>query len=266
MRSHGIGFRSVSTLHDLGVSAFRSKNLKEGALGKFLEAIKTGRVKRGSILIIESLDRLSRDTFDEAMSLFLDIIRAGIDVHTLNPERQYDKLTLKKNPAFIMEAIITLLRANEESEIKSYRSRKNWLKKFAGAATKPITTSVPRWLEVIDEKIKVKPNVVRTISKMVQLAINGKNCTQIARYLNENEIPCWTGNTIWDRCYVLTVLRSHALIGEFQPKLHQPDGSKKKHGTPIAEYYPIIIKKDIFNRLQSALDARRKPLVDLVKR
>jgi DNA invertase Pin-like site-specific DNA recombinase len=247
------------TLHDLGMSAYHSKNLKEGALGKFLEAVSTGKVKRGSVLIIESLDRLSRDTFDEAMALFLDIIRAGIDIHTLNPERQYDKQSLKKNPALIMEAIITLLRANEESEIKSYRSRKNWLKKFSGASTKPITTSVPRWLEVIEGKIQIKPNAAQTITQMVKLSIAGKNCTQIAKYLNANGISSWTGNKLWDRCYVLTVLRSRALIGEFQPMLHQPDGTKLKHGNPITNYYPAIISQQVFTRLQGALDARRKP-------
>ena len=209
----GLALDQSLTLHDLGMSAYRSKNLKEGALGIFLQAVSSGKVKPGSVLIIESLDRLSRDTFDEAMALFLDIIRAGIDIHTLNPERQYDKQALKKNPALIVEAIITQLRANEESEIKSYRSRKNWLKKFSGAATKPITASVPRWLEVIEGKIRIKPHAAQIIMQMVKLAIAGKNCTQVAQYLIANGIRSWTGNDLWDRCYVLTVLRSRALIG-----------------------------------------------------
>jgi DNA invertase Pin-like site-specific DNA recombinase len=55
-------------LKDLGVSAFRSKNL-ESNLGKFLEAIQTGYVKPGSFLIVESLDRLSRDNISTALKL-----------------------------------------------------------------------------------------------------------------------------------------------------------------------------------------------------
>src|SRR5262245_55188896 len=44
------------TLRDLGVSAFRGDNVREGALAGFLEACRTGRVPRGSVLIVESLD------------------------------------------------------------------------------------------------------------------------------------------------------------------------------------------------------------------
>jgi hypothetical protein len=41
--------------------------------------------------------------------------------------------------------------------------------------------------------------------------------------------------------------------------LHQPDGSKQKYGNPITNYYPAVITQQVFNRLQGALDARRKP-------
>ena len=57
------GYTLDTTLHlqDLGVSAFRGVNVREGALAAFLEAVKQGRVKPGSVLIVESLDRLTRD-------------------------------------------------------------------------------------------------------------------------------------------------------------------------------------------------------------
>jgi DNA invertase Pin-like site-specific DNA recombinase len=48
------------SFRDLGVSAFRSKNAKEGALRAFLEAIEHNLVPQESVLLIESLDRLSR--------------------------------------------------------------------------------------------------------------------------------------------------------------------------------------------------------------
>lgn len=53
-------------LHDLGVSAFRGKNLNEGALGAFVKAVDEGRVPKGSYLLIESFDRLSRQEVDVA--------------------------------------------------------------------------------------------------------------------------------------------------------------------------------------------------------
>src|SRR5437867_425154 len=53
------------TLRDLGVSAFRGDNALLGNLGVFLAAVKKGTVPAGSVLIVESFDRLSRQGIDE---------------------------------------------------------------------------------------------------------------------------------------------------------------------------------------------------------
>ena len=64
-------------LSDLGISAFKGKNATEGALAAFLIAAKEGRIPRGSILLVESLDRLSRNTITDAVALLTSIVRAG---------------------------------------------------------------------------------------------------------------------------------------------------------------------------------------------
>src|SRR5262245_63841388 len=51
-------------LKDLGVSGFCGKNADTGTLAMFLEAIKLKRVPAGSVLILENLDRLSRNDID----------------------------------------------------------------------------------------------------------------------------------------------------------------------------------------------------------
>src|SRR5262245_59033915 len=61
------------TLQDLGVSAFRGRNAEAGALARFLDAVKQGKVPPGSVLMIESLDRLSRAELKRSLRLFLDI-------------------------------------------------------------------------------------------------------------------------------------------------------------------------------------------------
>jgi hypothetical protein len=43
-------------LEDIRVSAFRGANVRDGALGQFLRAVKEGVVKPGSFLIVESLE------------------------------------------------------------------------------------------------------------------------------------------------------------------------------------------------------------------
>ena len=118
-------------------------------------------------------NRLSRDTLDEAFYSFLDLIRAGVEIHTLNPEVQYSRQSVKDNPAHIMLAVNDLWRANRESETKSYRSRENWMKKRQDALTKILTKKVPHWLEVVDGHICIKPGADRIVRQMVQWAIDG---------------------------------------------------------------------------------------------
>src|SRR4051794_20458292 len=69
----GLTLDTSLTLRDLGVSAFRGDNVKDGALGAFLEACRAGRVPRGSYLILENLDRLSRSQIRPALQLFLQL-------------------------------------------------------------------------------------------------------------------------------------------------------------------------------------------------
>ena len=58
------------TLTDKGISGFRGANLQQGALGAFIKAIEMGKVKPGSVLLVESFDRLSRNQVTEQLSLF----------------------------------------------------------------------------------------------------------------------------------------------------------------------------------------------------
>ena len=82
---------------DLGVSAYRGQNAKEGALRAFLEAIEHNLVPPNSYLLIESLDRLSRDRILVAQALFMQIIQAGVHIVTLTDQRCYSLESLNQN-------------------------------------------------------------------------------------------------------------------------------------------------------------------------
>jgi DNA invertase Pin-like site-specific DNA recombinase len=80
---HGLSLDTSLSLCDLGVSGYTGENRCEGALALFLKAVETGMVPVGSFLLVESLDRLSRDTMSEQMSLFIGLINSGLTVVTL---------------------------------------------------------------------------------------------------------------------------------------------------------------------------------------
>src|SRR5262245_10294917 len=75
---HGLHLDDSLTLRDLGISAFKGRNVTHGTLGEFLKAVETGRVKPSAVLIVESLDRLSRAEVLAALTLFTRIIEAGV--------------------------------------------------------------------------------------------------------------------------------------------------------------------------------------------
>src|SRR5262245_16545955 len=63
-RRHSARLDIATTLHDLGKSAYTGqhrKNPDRHALAAFLKLVESGKVPRGSFLVVESLDRLSRE-------------------------------------------------------------------------------------------------------------------------------------------------------------------------------------------------------------
>src|SRR5918911_1432649 len=63
-RRNNVHLDTTTTLHDLGKSAYTGehrKNPDRHALAAFLKLVEAGKVPRGSYLLIENLDRLSRE-------------------------------------------------------------------------------------------------------------------------------------------------------------------------------------------------------------
>ena len=63
--------RQVERYEDLGVSAFKGKNLKSGQLAKFVERIKSKEIQPNALLLVESFDRISRVGGYDALVLII---------------------------------------------------------------------------------------------------------------------------------------------------------------------------------------------------
>src|SRR5262249_34435977 len=85
---NGVTLDTSLTLRDLGVSASRGAHRTgdKHALAAFLKLANQGRIPRGSFLVIENLDRLSREDERTALRLWMDILDAGINIVQLQPE------------------------------------------------------------------------------------------------------------------------------------------------------------------------------------
>jgi len=121
-----IGIRS---LKDIGKSAFTGDHIMTGAFGNFLKAVHDGRIEKGSYLLVEALDRLSRQNVNVALEIFLRIINRGIKVVTLmDRERVYDA-DAPNLSMDLMYSIMVMATASEESKKKSIRIREKHIEK-----------------------------------------------------------------------------------------------------------------------------------------
>src|SRR5262245_54831061 len=79
---HKLTLDTTLNLRDLGVSAFRGRHRTDdkAALAQFLRLVERGRIAKGSYLVIENLDRLSREDERKALRLWMDILDSGINI------------------------------------------------------------------------------------------------------------------------------------------------------------------------------------------
>ncbi len=61
-KRHGHVLDTKLKLRDKGRSAFHGHHRTKGYLGLFLKAVESGKVPKGSILLVENIDRLGRET------------------------------------------------------------------------------------------------------------------------------------------------------------------------------------------------------------
>src|SRR4051812_22462737 len=88
-RRHNLFLDESLTVKDLGQSAFKGKNADSGNLGVFLNAVREKKIARGTVLVVEALDRLTRNNIVEASHLLTDILRQGIDVGMVTEDKVY---------------------------------------------------------------------------------------------------------------------------------------------------------------------------------
>lgn len=254
------GYILVETISDVGVSGFHGKNAKDGAFAEFLKAIESGVVARGSVLIVESLDRISRDGATKAFALFAGILAKGITIVTLLDKQEYTEESVNTNPGQLFTSLGVMIRANEESVTKSKRLKAAWHKKREGIASKKMTKRMPAWLDLNEDRTDflIKKDATETVRKIFDLCINGMGVYSIARNLNGNlnKFPTIARANQWNNSYISKILHNRAVIGHFQPN-KIVNGKRMPTGEPIHDYYPEIVSEDRFFLAQNSLKGRR---------
>ncbi|MBO9655173.1 MAG: recombinase family protein [Agrobacterium tumefaciens] len=253
------------SLQDLGVSAWKGRNFKTGALGKFLAMVENGEIPKGSYLLIESLDRLSREAVPDALMLFMAIINAGIVIVTLGEDRQiYSRDRLNGDWTKLIIGLAVMSRGHEESQTKSERIKAVAKRKREQAreGKGQITGITPAWIDaqrVDTNRYAFTLNQhAETVKAIYEMAARGLGATVIARKLNAEGVPAFKSKDGWYQSIIKALLSRHDVIGTFQPHRMQ-DGKRVPDGDPIADYFPAAIDKDLFLRVQAMRGNPGKP-------
>ena len=255
---HGLELDDSLHLRDLGVSAFHGRNRAAGALAAFFKAIAEQKVPRGSFLLVESLDRLSRAQLTEALTSFLQIINAGITLVTLTDGIVYNKETCDSNMGSLMMSLVIMSRAHEESATKSKRLAAAWEAKRKRIGQTNLTSLCPGWIAPKSDGngFKLIPERAKLVRRIFSMTLSGEGKRSIARRFNEEGIEPWgrgkrKGNG-WHDSYIQKILHSRAVLGEFQPHT-TITGRREALDQVVTGYYPRVIDAETFARI------RRRP-------
>jgi DNA invertase Pin-like site-specific DNA recombinase len=261
---HGLELDTELNLKDLGVSGYRQKNARTGALGLFMRAVEDGRVSRNSYLLVENIDRLTRADIPEAMSLFLNIITAGIVVVTLTNRQAYSRDSLAKDPMTTVFIVVELIRANQESARKGgliAAAREKKRQDLWNGVKKRYTRQGPSWLQWSNEgeTFLVLEDRAAIIRAIFEKADEGWSHDRIARWLNIRGTPTWGRGkrraTHWRGSYIIKILKSAAVIGTFTPRRTEHDsltGTRRDVPLdPVRNHYPAVVERELFERVRA---------------
>lgn len=254
----------LSLYKELGVSGFQGdqENLK-----RFIQDCETGKVEKDSLLIVENLDRLSRQSINIAMRQFL-LLLDYVNIYTLQDQKFYSSNKKHDNDnqlLDIMTSLIIMSRAYEESITKQKRLKESWENKRVNIKNKKITSSYPHWLTLSKDKttFKIKEDRANIIKEIFQLCLNGMGGTQIIKHLNNDIVkypPPSKKNKLWVQSTISLLLSDRRLLGEIQLyscKKNVRTRTRIPEGDPIKDYFPKIIDEKTYLSAQIALQKRK---------
>jgi DNA invertase Pin-like site-specific DNA recombinase len=243
---------------DLGISAYHGANAETGMLSKFIDAVRDKTIPRGSYLLIESMDRLSRAKPRRALRLLENICDEGITVVTLSDGKIYTEETLDDDPMAYMWAFMTAIRANEESAVKSRRMKAAWATKRTAVAEKVLTARIPCWLKLAgirpDRRFEIIEERAAVVRRIYEMSLQGIGQNRIAEILNQEAVPPFDRARRWHASYMMRLLRSESVIGTYLTRVVEPIETNQKNVVPIGRidgYYPAIVEFSTFDDVQT---------------
>lgn len=236
---------------DEAKSAFHGHNTKFGKLGKILARVKASDIRQGDVIIVEAIDRLSRQDVWSALENFMLLMNAGVTVVTTSDNQTLNRENYKTRWTDIIALMAKMAEAHGGSERKQDLGNGAWAKRREEGV---LTLMNPAWLDKDGNPIKDRVAIVR---EAFALALDGYGSAKIAKVFNDRPVRSWGAESrsgIWSPSYISKLLRNRAVIGECQPRT----GLKSEPAGPaVPNYFPRIIDQTTFDKVVAKVSQRR---------
>lgn len=261
----------VNEYADDGVSAYKGDHLKgTGALFKLISDAEKGLYKKGTVLLVEALDRLSRQGNRATQKLVDRILSTGLSMVLLqdNPDKIYTEADLEDELTTITIAIKAGM-AKDESEKKSLRHLDNWERKRVKAQSGIVMTRMcPAWLSVKPDRSgfdAVEPHW-QTVKRIFKLRVDGLSMALISKELNSDDTPNFKGGSgKWNQSTIQQLLTNHATYGLKVPSKNASEAVKAT-SEGIDGYYTVngkapvtVADFQLVQKMSYGFNAGKKP-------
>jgi DNA invertase Pin-like site-specific DNA recombinase len=255
---------------DQGKSAYAGTHREPGgALYELERKAAAGHFRNGAVLVVENLDRLTRQGWEEALKILTTLTTNGVSVYTLHNKKVW-KAGEKPDMGQVITVIVEAEADHRASDDKSDRLQKAWatkIKAIQNGDRKAFSQHLPGWLE-IDPKTKApvaNEHRAALVLEIFQRYVDGQGLPSIVRSINARGEPSWArgkrAGDGWNTAYLHKLLKNRAVLGEFAPKSRkhsEPAHHAVSKGIVIPDYYPQVVPTDLFNKAQATKASRRR--------
>jgi DNA invertase Pin-like site-specific DNA recombinase len=241
---------SDKSYRDLGISGFKEKD--RASLADMLSAIEKGSITSGSYIIIEAMDRLSRQGIDITLDILKNILRNDITIVLLSDNLTLTKASLNDLTSMIKIAVAADF-AHKESVRKSERVKEAKDKiREKSLRGEVVNRRLPFWLSRDGDKY-ILNDKKSAVEMIIELRKCGTGFNKIAQKLNDSGYKART-KELWHDRSVAEIVKSKALYGAYQQK--KPVKGKYVNSDLILDYYPAMLTFKEFQSIQSQIVSR----------
>lgn len=245
----------TDSFRDEGMSGFTGKHATSGAMGRFLAMLDNKLIETPLILIVEALDRFSREPAIDAYDRLSDLTKRGVTLVFLEEGVELSRTSLKEQPMALFQVWGQMMGAHAFSKRKSEYARGGWNRSIRLAETEGLAIkgyNGPPWT-VIDPKTKRYTigceRTVETVQQIYAWRIEGISDHGMAKLLNERGVPPVRAH----------VGPNHVRRGWYQSSIHRILSDRRvlgegqfRGGPVIPNLFPRIIEPETFERAQAA--------------